>query len=108
MQKSLASSLAILACSLSLSVAAQPPAASGSAVKLPTEVRKLLERVALCDHLAGEYDAVNSPRTIEVSRSVELNRCDFVDQELQNMKKKYANSAAVLQEISRAESERSE
>jgi hypothetical protein len=108
MKKAISSIIALIVHTLSSAAAPQTPSTSNSAVKLPSEVRKLLERVALCDHLAGEYDAVNSPRTIEVSESVELNRCAFVDQELKNMKRKYANSKAVLEEIAKAESERPE
>lgn len=108
MKKLLASVVTLVACGLSSTATPQGSVTPNSKVKLPIEVKKLLERVALCDHLAGEYDSPGSTRTIEVSQSVELNRCDLVDQELKNVRLKYANSKAVLQELAKVESARAE
>lgn len=106
MNNSRALFLSLVIQGVSSAATAQAPAPSNGAAQLPAEVKKLLERAALCDHLAGEYDAPNSPRTAEVSQAAEANRCAFVEQELKSMKRKYANSNAVMQEIAKVEAGR--
>lgn len=106
MLKPQVSCLAVIVCSLAVAATAQTAPSSARTNELPADVRKLLERIALCNHLGGEYGAVGSPRNTEVSQAVELNRCDSLDQDAKKMKRKYAHRPAVLQALAQAESPR--
>lgn len=108
MKKFLASVVTLAACGLPLMAEAQGSSVQNSKVTLPSEVKELIERIALCEHLGGEYDAPGSPRTLEVAEAVEVNRCSSVDQELKNMKHKYADNRAVARALAKARSERPE
>lgn len=102
--KARSASIAAFLMALGAAVNAAQTSADGG---LPSDVRRLLDRASLCDHLAGEYDGVGSVRNAEVSEAVRKNRCDFVAQELARIKRKYASHSAVVQKISERESEAS-
>lgn len=65
---------------------------------VPAEVTTLLERARLCDHLAGEVGEL-SERGKQVSQASQRNQCDFVESELERMKKKFAANCQVRADI---------
>ncbi|MFO1338750.1 MAG: hypothetical protein U1F53_11040 [Burkholderiaceae bacterium] len=106
MKTLLACATLLAACGLPCAAAPAAPGTPGGDAPLPADVKALLNRVVLCDHLAGEYDAPGSQRTIEVSESVEREGCAFIEQDLKNMKRRYARHPAALRALAEAESKR--
>ena len=73
--------------------------------KAPADVAAFIERRDECDHLRGELPDPEEQERLAAVIS-EINRdCEGTDAALQHLKKKYANSAAVLNELDRYETD---
>ena len=70
---------------------------------LPRDAAKVVERVAACNHFAGEHTGGNSAvRDKEVAEAVSRLRCDVIDRDAEALRKKYATDADVQSALTAA------
>ena len=70
---------------------------------LPRDARAVVERLATCNHFAGEFTGGNSPeRDAEVRASVAKFGCGTIEKEADAMRSKYKDDAAVQDALTQA------
>ena len=73
-----------------------------AATVLPYDASKVIDRVAACFHFSGEINGDQSERDKEVAAAMSELRCDTIEQEANEMRKKYADDKAVLDSLTAA------
>lgn len=66
---------------------------------LPDDVNRLIERLQLCNHFAGEINGDGSERDKEVSATMSELKCDRIEADTASIRQKYAQDPVVLQMI---------
>jgi hypothetical protein len=70
---------------------------------LPRDVQKFIDRREGCDHMRGEIPGPSEKQRMkEVNREIEK-LCKGTDEELTQLKKKYASNALVMQRLNEFE-----
>ena len=79
------------------SLSAEDPWKNYDKVKnaLPKDAAVTLERAVDCYHLSGEFDGDQSDADKAVTKQMEQLKCDTVDENILEIKKKYKSDAAV-------------
>lgn len=80
-----------------LLIAALPSAsmaATPDSGRLPSDVRKLMERFESCMHFAGEFNGDGSERDREVNATMTELRCDKIEADAARMRGTYAKHPA--------------
>ena len=95
------SAIVILLCASS-ALATQPaadPANADLMVRgfpgLPPEARQVVERLAACAHLAGEFNGNRSERDKDVADAMAGLHCDTIEQDVSAIRRKYADDPSV-------------
>ena len=77
------------------SVAIAAPAPSKSQV-LPKSANAFIQRYSACYHYAGEFNGDGSARDAQLNRQMAKLRCDTIEKDTQQFRKKYAGNKKVM------------
>ena len=77
------------------SVAIAAPAPSKSQV-LPKSVNVFIQRYSACYHYAGEFNGDGSARDAQINRKMAQLRCDTIEKDTQQFRKKYAANKKIM------------
>jgi hypothetical protein len=83
-------------------VAAPEDDLAAMAKSLPRDVRAFIERKSECNHWAGE-DPYDAARGKEIERAVARLKCEALDRDEANLKRRYAKDAAVHKALAQAD-----
>ena len=77
------------------SVAIAAPAPSKSQV-LPKSANAFIQRYSACYHYAGEFNGDGSIRDTQLNRQMAKLRCDIIEKDTQQFRKKYAANEKIM------------
>lgn len=89
---------------------AEPPAAAPSDNPLitgfpniPADARRVAERLAACNHFAGEINGDGGERDKEVGGTMKELSCDTIERDVAAIRRKYAADPTVEEALKKAE-----
>jgi hypothetical protein len=90
--------------------AAEPPPAAESENPLlsgfpniPADARRVAERLASCNHFAGEFNGDGGERDKEVNAALKELSCDTIERDVAAIRRKYAADPTVEEALRKAE-----
>ncbi len=70
---------------------------------LPAPVSRVAERLASCAHFAGEFSGDRSERDAQINRTLTELRCDTVEREAAELRRRYAGDERIQQALAEPE-----
>lgn len=70
---------------------------------LPADAAQVAERLAGCNHFAGETGDNPPEREMEISRAVQKLRCDRIEQDVASIRIKYSGNVKVQEALAAAD-----
>ena len=89
-------SVAVFATLIAVQNVAIAAPASAKNQPLPKSVNAFIERYSACYHYAGEINGDGSTRDAQLNRQMAKLRCDTIEKDTQQFRKKYAGNKKVM------------
>ena len=70
--------------------------ASAKNQPLPKSVNAFIQRYSACYHYAGEFNGDGSTRDAQINRQMAQLRCDTIEKDTQQFRKKYAANKKIM------------
>ena len=70
---------------------------------IPADARRVAERLANCNHFAGEFSGDGSARDKEVNGTMKELGCDTIERDVAAIRRKYAADPTVEEALKKAE-----
>ena len=88
--------VAVLATLIAVQNVAVAAPASAKNQPLPKSANAFIQRYSACYHYAGEFNGDGSTRDAQLNRQMAKLRCDTIEKDTQQFRKKYAGNKKVM------------